>query len=100
MTHYSDKQHGDTLSPTEPVAWLDVDDQGTHCGLSFYTVTGREVPLYIAPQPQPDHFRDAAEKVDDTALLRQALYLIEAWERGAEAYDYPFEIDALRERLK
>jgi hypothetical protein len=52
MMHYSDKQHGDTLSPTEPVAWLDVDDQGTYCGLSFYTVTGREVPLYTAPQPQ------------------------------------------------
>jgi hypothetical protein len=53
-----------------------------------------------APQPQPDHFRDATEKVDDTALLRQALYLIEAWERGAESADYWFEIAALRERLK
>jgi hypothetical protein len=54
MMHYSDEQHGDKVSPTEPVAWLDVDDQGTHCGLSFYTVTGREVPLYTAaPQPQP-----------------------------------------------
>jgi hypothetical protein len=37
---------------------------------------------------------------DDTDLLRQALYLIEAWERGAESADYWFEIAALRERLK
>jgi hypothetical protein len=33
-------------------------------------------------------------------LLRQALYLIEAWERGAESADYWREIAALRERLK
>jgi hypothetical protein len=37
---------------------------------------------------------------DDTDLLRQALYLIEAWERGADASDYWFEIAALKERLK
>jgi hypothetical protein len=61
-------------------------------------------------QPQPDHFRDATEKVDcprcghccpdDTALPRQALDLIEAWERGCDPADYWFEIAALRERLK
>jgi hypothetical protein len=51
-------------------------------------------------QPQPDHFPDAGKMVDDTAMLRQALYLIEAWERGAESADYWFEIAALRERLK
>jgi hypothetical protein len=43
-----------------------------------------------APQPQPD----------DTALHRQALDLIEAWERGAESADYWLEIAALRERLQ
>jgi hypothetical protein len=41
-----------------------------------------------------------AEAAKDEALLRQALYLIEAWERGAESADYWFEIAALRERLK
>ena len=51
-----------------------------------------------------DHWRNNADcerqRADDAnALLRQALYLIEAWERGAEAYDYPLEIAALRERL-
>jgi hypothetical protein len=40
------------------------------------------------------------ELAKDEALLRQALYLIEAWERGAESADYWFEIAALRERLK
>jgi hypothetical protein len=42
------------------------------------------------------------DKLSPTArdLLRQALYLIEAWERGAESADYWFEIAALRERLK
>jgi hypothetical protein len=41
-----------------------------------------------------------AEAAKDEALLRQALDLIEAWERGAESADYWFEIAALRERLK
>jgi hypothetical protein len=43
-----------------------------------------------APQPQPD----------DTALLRKALDLIEAWERGASSADYWREIADLKERLK
>jgi hypothetical protein len=47
-------------------------------------------------QPQPNHFRDATEKVD----ARQAMELIEAWERGCDPADYWFEIAALRERLK
>jgi hypothetical protein len=81
-------------------------------------------------EKQQDHFRDATEKVDcprcghccpddtelrqlreqnlmldaeaakDEALLRQALDLIEAWERGCDHADYWFEIAALRERLK
>lgn len=35
----------------EPVAWMDVDHGGIHCGLTFYNSgTGRDVPLYLAPQ--------------------------------------------------
>jgi hypothetical protein len=43
---------------------------------------------------------DLKEAAKDEALLRQALELIGAWERGAESADYWFEIAALRERLK
>jgi hypothetical protein len=40
-----------------------------------------------------------AEAAKDEALLRQALDLIEAWERGCDHADYWFEIAALKERL-
>jgi hypothetical protein len=43
---------------------------------------------------------DKLSPTDDTALLRHVLYLIEAWERGAESADYWREIAALRERLR
>jgi transposase-like protein len=35
----------------------------------------------------------------DRELLKQALYLIDAWERGAYAEEYPTEIEALRQAL-
>jgi hypothetical protein len=85
----------------EPVAWAQNTEMETppSDGLSWVQTQLHTVPLYTAaPQPQPDHFRDATKKVD--ALPRQALELIEAWERGAESADYWFEIAALRERLK
>ena len=35
----------------------------------------------------------------DRESLKQALYLIDAWERGAYAEEYPTEIEALRQAL-
>lgn len=32
--------------------------------------------------------------------MKQAMYLIEAWERGAYAEEYPNEIDALRQAIE
>jgi len=59
--------------------------------------------VYAAPQPQPDEHVDCPRCghccPDDTALHRQALYLIDAWERGCDHADYWREIAALRERL-
>jgi hypothetical protein len=38
----------------EPVAWMDVEEDGTRHGLRYWREgTHREVPLYVAPQP--DH---------------------------------------------
>jgi hypothetical protein len=82
------------LTPGEPVAHCKVRPlQGDEAERKVVVewVGGKPIPgpLYAAPQPQPD----------DTALLRQALYLIDAWERGCDHADYWREIAALRERL-
>ncbi len=51
----------------EPVAWMDVDHDGNHCGLTFYNSgTGRDVPLYTRPKPPipaPPECQTEAERV-------------------------------------
>jgi hypothetical protein len=80
------------LKPGEPVC--DKDPRGcwsVRCQLG-------KVCKNTAPQPHRDHFRDATEKVDDTALLRQALEALEFHSHGDDID--VLLIAALRERLK
>jgi hypothetical protein len=51
----------------EPVAWMDVEEDGTRHGLRYWREgTHREVPLYVAPQP------------DHREVMRLALEALEA----------------------
>ena len=95
-----------------PIAMRYVDELRRHgtvidhvgCAAEIVRLYEESVRL-TAPQPQPDHFRDATEKVDDTALLRQALEALELVQADVKTTPNAYEaqrqaIATLRERLK